>query len=178
MLLTPKEFHVSSTGGGRYGYNNVRWFHCHDKQHFGNRFTARLPNTGPLIIISLSKSICWHLKRSWKPLNKADLSSPGPSRSKARFESLKWISFLILFVYKLMIKTAKNNRKNYPKKFFWTQKNETPVKFNPGLSANTGPCILLSYQWIPRPQSNGSNTPSARALFIIRLQATSVSKVT
>ena len=46
------------------------------------------------------------------------------------------ISLLILFVYKLMIGSSKNNRENYPRKCFWTQEKETLVKFNPGLSAN------------------------------------------
>ena len=45
-------------------------------------------------------------------------------------------SVLILFVYKLMIGSFKNNRENYPRKCFWTQEKETRVKFNPGLSAN------------------------------------------
>ena len=35
-----------------------------------------------------------------------------------------------------MIRRSKNNRENYPRKFFCTQEKETPVKFNPGLSAN------------------------------------------
>ena len=35
-----------------------------------------------------------------------------------------------------MIRRSKNNRENYPRKFFWTQEKETRVKFNPGLSAN------------------------------------------
>ena len=52
------------------------------------------------------------------------------------FESLKSISVLILFVYKLMTGSSKNNRENYPRKCFWTQEKETRVKFNPGLSAN------------------------------------------
>ena len=53
-----------------------------------------------------------------------------------RFESLKSISVLIIFVYKLMIGSSKNNRENYPRKCFWTPEKETRVKFNPGLSAN------------------------------------------
>ena len=74
---------------------------------------------------------------------------PGPSCSKLssdnlgvsarfefRFESLKSSSVLILFVYKLMIGSSKNNRENYPRKCFWTQERETRVKFNPGLSAD------------------------------------------
>ena len=57
-------------------------------------------------------------------------------RFEFRFESLKSISVLILFVYKLMIGSSKNNRENYLRKCFWTQEKETRVKFNPGLSAN------------------------------------------
>ena len=37
-----------------------------------------------------------------------------------RLESLKSISVLILFVYKSMIGNSKNNRDNYPRKYFWT----------------------------------------------------------
>ena len=58
------------------------------------------------------------------------------ARFELRFESLKSISVLILFVYKLMIGSSKNNRQNYARKCFWTQEKETRVKFNPGLSAN------------------------------------------
>ena len=35
-----------------------------------------------------------------------------------------------------MIGSSKNNRENYPRKYFWTQEKETRVKFNPWLSAN------------------------------------------
>ena len=35
-----------------------------------------------------------------------------------------------------MIGSSKHNRKNYPRKCFWTQERETWVKFNPRLSAN------------------------------------------
>ena len=58
------------------------------------------------------------------------------ARFEFRFESLKSISVLILFVYKLMIGSSKNNRENYPRKCFWAQEKETRVKFNPMLSAN------------------------------------------
>ena len=58
------------------------------------------------------------------------------TRFEFRFESLKSISVLILFVYKLMIGSSKNSRENYPRKCFWTQEKQTRVKFNPGLSAN------------------------------------------
>ena len=57
-------------------------------------------------------------------------------RFEFRFESLKSISVLILFVYKLMIGSSINNRENYLRKCFWTQEKEIRVKFNPGLSAN------------------------------------------
>ena len=63
-------------------------------------------------------------------------------RFEFRFESLKSISVLILFAYKLMIGSSKNNRENYPRKCFWTQEKETQVKFNPRLSAN-----WLSNNW-------------------------------
>ena len=71
-------------------------------------------------------------------LFEAGLRQPRVSvRFEFRLESLKSISFLILFVYKLMIGNSKNNRENYPRKYFWTQDKETRVKFNPGLiSAN------------------------------------------
>ena len=46
------------------------------------------------------------------------------------------MSVLVLFVYKLMIGSSKNNRENFPRKCFRTQEQETRVKFNPGLSAN------------------------------------------
>ena len=45
-------------------------------------------------------------------------------------------SLLILFVYKLMIGSSKNNRENHPRNCFTTQEKETRVKFNTGLSAN------------------------------------------
>ena len=68
---------------------------------------------------------------------KAGLRYPRVSaRFEFRFESLKRISVLILFVYKLMIESSKYNRKNYPRKCFGTQERETRIKFNPGLSAN------------------------------------------
>ena len=35
-----------------------------------------------------------------------------------------------------MIENSKYNRKNYPRKYFWTQERETRIKFNPELSAN------------------------------------------
>ena len=57
-------------------------------------------------------------------------------RFEVRFESLKGISVLVLFVYKLMIGRSKNSTENYPRKCFSTQEKETQVKFNPGLSAN------------------------------------------
>ena len=44
---------------------------------------------------------------------KARLRKP---RVSARFKSLKSISALILFVYKLMNESSKNNRRNYHKK--------------------------------------------------------------
>ena len=47
-----------------------------------------------------------------------------------RFESLKSISVLILFVYKLMIESSKNSTENYPKNPFEHKKKK------PGLSAN------------------------------------------
>ena len=66
-----------------------------------------------------------------------EIYPPGPSCLKLfRFESLKSISVLILFVYKVMIGSSKNNRENYPRKCFQTQEKETRVKFNPRLSAN------------------------------------------
>ena len=78
----------------------------------------------------------WRLN-FWAELFKAGLRQPRVSaRFELRFESLKSISVLILFVYKLMIGSSKNNRENYLRKCFWTQEKETWVKFNPGLSAN------------------------------------------
>ena len=35
-----------------------------------------------------------------------------------------------------MIGSSKNNRENYPRKYFWAQEKETRFKFNLGLSAN------------------------------------------
>ena len=57
------------------------------------------------------------------------------TRFEFRFESFKSISVLILFVYKLMIGSSKNNRGNYQRKCFWAQEKETRVKFNRGWSA-------------------------------------------
>ena len=61
----------------------------------------------------------------------ADLYPPGP-RFEFRFESFKSISVLILFVYKLMIGSSKNNRENYPRKCF-----RAPEK-KPGLNLTLG----------------------------------------
>ena len=58
------------------------------------------------------------------------------ARFEFRFESLTSISVLILFVYKLMIGSSKNDRENYPRKWFRTQERETRVKFNPEISTN------------------------------------------
>ena len=75
--------------------------------------------------------------KSRAELFKAELRQPRVSaRFEFKFESLKSISVLILFVYKLVIESSKYNRENYPRKCFWTQEGETQVKFNPGLSAN------------------------------------------
>ena len=71
---------------------------------------------------------------------------------KFRFESLKSISVLILFVYKLMIGSSKNNRENYPRKCFWTQEKEIWVKFNPGVRAINRPldnCTQLKFSALP-----------------------------
>ena len=57
------------------------------------------------------------------------------ARFEFRFESLKSISVIILFVYKLMIGSSKNSGEYYPRKCFWTQKKQTRVIFKPGLSA-------------------------------------------
>ena len=52
-------------------------------------------------------------------LFKAGLRKPRVSaRFEFRFERLKSISVLILFVYKLMIESSKYNSKNYPRKCF------------------------------------------------------------
>ena len=58
------------------------------------------------------------------------------AKFELRFESLKSISALILFVYKLMIGSSKNSTENYARKCFWIQEKETRVNFNPRLSAN------------------------------------------
>ena len=56
---------------------------------------------------------------TWAELFKAVLRQPRVSaRFEFRFEGLKSISVLILFVYKLMIESSKNNRGNYPRKCF------------------------------------------------------------
>ena len=73
----------------------------------------------------------------WAALFKAGLRQHRVSaKFEFRFESLKGISVLVLFVYKLMIGSSKNSTENYPRKCFWTQEKETQVKFNPGLSAS------------------------------------------
>ena len=67
------------------------------------------------------------------------------ARFEFRFENLKSISVLILFVYKLMTGSSKNNRENYPRNCFWTQEKESRVKFNPGALIGlraTGPWTL------------------------------------
>ena len=76
------------------------------------------------------------LQNTRAELFKAGLRSPKVSaRFEFRFESLKSISVSILFVYKLMIGSSKNNRENYPRKCFRTQEKENRVKSNSGLSA-------------------------------------------
>ena len=66
-----------------------------------------------------------------------------------------------------MIRTSKNYRENYPRNFFWTQENETRVKFNPASnnwafysfgSTNDSPASIKRL-----------NTPTSSSLFIIRL---------
>ena len=63
----------------------------------------------------------------------------------------KNVAVLILFVYKMMIGSSKNNRGNYPRKCFWTEEKETRVKFNlacmgwaPIGLRTTGPWIFTS----------------------------------
>ena len=72
-----------------------------------------------------------------------------------------------------MIRTSKNNRENYPRNFFWTQENETRVKFNPGLSANQPSNNWAFYSFGSANDSAASikrlNTPTSSSLFIIRL---------
>ena len=60
-----------------------------------------------------------HKLSYWAELFKAGLKQPRVSaRFEFSFESLKSISVLILFVYKLMIRGSKNNREHYPRKCF------------------------------------------------------------
>ena len=49
--------------------------------------------------------------------------------------------------------SLKNNRKNYPRKFFWTKGKETRVKFNPGLSVNRplNHWVHFSSEFISKP---------------------------
>ena len=98
----------------------------------------------------------------------ADLYPPGP-RFEFRFESFKSISVLILFVYKLMIGSSKNNRENYPRKCFRAPEKETWVKFNPGLSTNrpsnnwaqeNNPSCLT---WLPDLMNYGSYLTGIRS---------------
>ena len=49
-----------------------------------------------------------------------------------KFESLKSISVLILFVHKLMIGTCKHNRENYPRKCFEHEKKKPGLNLTPG----------------------------------------------
>ena len=93
--------------------------------------------------IKLIKSLSlylWACILYWAALFKAGLRYITQARVSAifelRFESLKSISALILFVYKLMIGSSKKSTENYPRKCFWTQDKETWVNFNLGLSAN------------------------------------------
>ena len=81
--------------------------------------------------LSLSLSIQGSVVQSWVKITQ------GQCRIWIQIWKLKkHKSVLILFVYKLMIGSFKNNRENNPRKCFWTQEKETRVKFNPGLSAN------------------------------------------
>ena len=55
----------------------------------------------------------------WAESFEAGLRQPRVSaRFEFRFESLKSLSLDFLFVYKLMIGSSKNNRENYPRKWF------------------------------------------------------------
>ena len=98
---------------------------------------------------------------SWAELFKAGLRLPSVSaRFEFRFESLKSISVLILFVYKLMIGSFKNNRDNYPRKCLWTQEKETRVKFNTGLSTyrpSNNWALLFVRKPYPIPDQNGQS---------------------
>jgi len=53
-------------------------------------------------------------------------------RFEFRFESLKRISVLILFVYKLMIGSSKNNRENIRENAFEHKKKKHGLNLTPG----------------------------------------------
>ena len=70
---------------------------------------------------------------NWAELFKAGLRLPSVSaRFEFRFESLKSISVLILFVYKLMIGSFKNNREIIPENAYEHKKKK------PGLNLTRG----------------------------------------
>ena len=70
------------------------------------------------LLLSLIISFYSHRTPSWLVTHKRLAEKMVSARFEFRFESLKSISVLILFVYKLMIGSSKNNRENYPRKCF------------------------------------------------------------
>ena len=76
-------------------------------------------------LIELAENKCW-VVQSWEPRVSA--------RFEFRFESLKNISVLILFVYNLMIGSSKNYRENYQRKCFWTLQKEPRLIANQPLN--------------------------------------------
>ena len=112
--FSPKNFHGNETFLLNF-HHNYQEFHKNALLH----------------LTSYSQPPGWGLIFSypWAELLKAGLRQPRVStRFEFRFESLKSISVLILFVYKLMIESSKYKRENYPRKCFWTQERETRVK--------------------------------------------------
>ena len=88
----------------------------------GNNFTCPCPNPNNFPRLKAREIIRIWTKRKW-------------NYSLISLVTI-WLHILILFVYKLMIGSSKNNGENYPRKCFWTQEKETRVKFNPGSRAN------------------------------------------
>ena len=103
----------------------------------------------------LVKSNNWSIINAafWAGLFKAGLTYPKVStKFEFRYESLKSKFSLILFVYNLVIKYSKQNKKIFRENVFNEKKKRPGLKFNPGLALTglrtTGPWLvelLLGY---------------------------------
>ena len=75
------------------------------------------------------------------------------ARAQDSYATLYLFFLLILRKKTRLFCSLKNNRKNYPRKCFWTKGKETRVKFNAGLSVNRplNHWVHFSSEFISKP---------------------------